>query len=120
MALPIETLEAFFEGQFLFEGRLGRLTRFDGYAYWHLLWGHEDGQFLKVAVDREQVLSAFPVVEIEGRFSDDLTMSPLNGGAGVALVLRPAGADQSGRYVTITKTENGRFSLSTTVGSLEA
>jgi hypothetical protein len=118
MALPIEALETFFQGEFRFQQRLGQLTHFDGYAHWHVLWTPEDGQFLKIVADRDPMLAAFPTVEVEGRFSDDLTLSPLSGGAGVALVLRPEGAGESKNCVTITKTKDGRLSLSTAVGTV--
>jgi hypothetical protein len=115
MPLPIETLEAFFEAKFLFHQRVAQLTHFDGFAYWHLLWIPEDGQFLKIAADRESELLPFPTVEIEGRYSDDISISPLSGGVGVALILRPEATNETGRRVIVTKTKSGRLSLSTAI-----
>lgn len=119
MRLPIEILETFFEGKFRFQQQLGQLTHFDGFLYWHLLWMAEDEEFLKIIADRDPEPAAFPTVEVEGRYSDELSLSPLSGGVGVALVLRPQGADEPKNYVVITKTKDGRLSLSTTVGTLQ-
>jgi hypothetical protein len=118
MGLPIETLEAFFGEKFRFEQRVGQLTHFDGYLYWHLLWMPESGQFLKIIADRDHKVAAFPTVEVEGCYSDDLSVSPLSSG-GVALVLQPECANEPKNHVVITKTKNGRLSLSTTVGTLQ-
>lgn len=124
MPLPIEILEAFFESKFQREQRAAQLIHFDGFAYWHLLWMPHDSQFLKiVACDSPVVCPAYPTVEVEGRYSDDISVYPLSGGIAVALTLRPEGSDKATEamnHVIITKTKDGRFSLSTTVGKQAA
>jgi hypothetical protein len=120
MAFPIETLETFFGAKFQFEQLLGQLTHFDGYAYWHVLWMPTGGEFLKIAADSNSMLGAFPTVEIEGRYADDVSVVTLSGGVGVALVLHPKRSDKPMNYVTITKTKEGRLSLSITVGEAQS
>ena len=115
MALHIEKIEAFFETQFQDKAeRVWQLTKFDGYAYWIILYFPAD-QFLKFIMDRDPILSATPAVEIEGSYSEEVSVSPLIP-EGHMLMLRPQGAINSRNYVCITKVKNGRFSLSTTVG----
>ena len=114
MPLPIKILEDFFEAKFEFSDKVAVLTRFDGFAYWQLLYFPDDSQFLKIFVDREPILSALPAVEVEGYYSDEISMHDV-GDSASSLMLRPLGADKM-HYVTITKTKRGRFSFSTSVG----
>jgi len=120
MALPIETLEAFFEEKFRFEQGLGQLTRFDGYAYWHVLLMPDDGEYLRITAGADAMLDTFPTVEVGGHYSDNVTVSPLSGGVGFALVLHPKGCDDNRDCVVITKLTNGRLSLSFLAGKRPA
>jgi len=110
MSLPIETLEAFFGEKFI-EG--WQLTHFDGFLYWRLQLFPESS--LSIIADRDSFPHAFPTVEIEGRYSDEVSVWQLGGGVGSVLVLRPEGADEL-HYVCITKRKDGRLSLATTAG----
>lgn len=110
----IEAIESFFNARFDRAEPLWDLACFDGYAHWRLMFLPEDG-FLKITAGEEQMPSAFPTVEVEGRYSDAASVSPLVGD-GIALMLQPAGTRDSRNWVVITKTPKGRFSLSLTVG----
>jgi len=118
MALCIETLEAFFGARLQFMDRsLSQaqwLTYFDGFAHWHVLL-EQERQFLKIAADREPQIAGLPSVEIEGFYSS-ISMSPLTGGF-VELVLQPVGARDSRNWLVVTKTPDGRLSMSTTCGN---
>ena len=117
-ALHIETLEAFFGTRLQFCDRSlsqGQwLTYCDGFVHWHVLWDHER-QLLKIAADREPRLTALPTVEVEGFYSN-ISVSPLTGGY-VTLVLQPVGARDSMNWLVMTKTADGRLSLSTMCGN---
>jgi len=64
--------------------------------------------------DREESSRPLPTVEVGG-FYAEASMAPLEG-IGVALILRPVGADDTTHRLCLTKTFQGRLSLSTTLG----
>jgi hypothetical protein len=118
MALPIETLEAFFEAKFDTDGQPARVLRhFDGYAYWHVLYIQEY-RLLKITAGDEPGFTSFPTVEIEGVYSDEIRVGPLSGGVGTVLILQPKDLNSSSVHVAFTKLRSGRISLSLGLGQV--
>jgi hypothetical protein len=115
MPLPLEKIEEFFAARFEpFSPGPGRELRcFDGYAHWSVLY--DDRQCLFIAADREAGGSAFPVVEIAA-FCSRVSAS-YAGGVGPVLILHPNDTEETTHYLALTKTQAGRISLSTSVGT---
>ena len=118
--LALETIEAFFGKSFEFADKslsdTRWLTHFDGFIYWQVVWFPKD-KLLWMAADRESPATPFPILEIGGCYMD-ATIKPLTGGYN-ALVLVPNNAEDPNNYLVITKTNEGRLSLSTSVGVTE-
>jgi hypothetical protein len=101
----IKIIEEFFGASFHKGQEIWEITTFDGYAHWHLLLFPKQ-RLLKITADRDPTFSAFPTLEIEGFYSDEVSTSPV-AGVGVALMLRLSEENM----IVITKTEEGRLSL---------
>ena len=115
MPLPLEKIEEFFAARFEpFSPGPGRELRcFDGYAHWSVLY--DDRQCLFITADRDAGASALPVVEIAA-FCSRVSGS-YAGGVGPVLILHPNDTEETTHYLALTKTQAGRISLSTSVGT---
>jgi len=115
MSLPLKAIEEFFTAVFepMSPGPGRELHYYDGYAHWNVLY--DDKDLLFITADKEIGPSALPLVEL-GVYcsrvskSDALAIWPF-------LILHPNDTEQTERYVVLTKTKEGRVSLSTSVGS---
>jgi hypothetical protein len=115
MPLPLEKIEEFFAARFtpISPGPGQELYHFDGYAHWSVVYN--DRQCLFITADRDAGGSAFPVVEIVA-FCSRVSTS-YAGGVGPVLILHPNDTEQTHHYLCLTKTQAGRISLSTSVGT---
>jgi len=119
VTLDIIKIEDFFAAKFepldASLSEIRHLTSFDGYAHWRVLLD-EEKQLLHFTADKDIWFSAFPTLEM-GVYCSGLHISSLTGG-GMVLILRPQGVQHSQNLLAITKTAEGRFSLSTTLGQI--
>jgi len=115
MPLPLEKIEEFFAARFepISPGPGQELRHFDGYAHWSVFY--DDGQCLFITADRDAGASAFPVVEIAA-FCSRVSAS-YAGGVGPVLILHPNDTEETTHDLALTKTQSGRISLSTSVGT---
>ena len=115
MPLDLETIEQFFTARFELKSPdpCRELNHFDGYAHWSILC--LDEQWLFISADRDARRSAFPLLEFAAYCSRVSTSHA--SGVGPVLIQHPNDTEETTRFVVFTRTEAGRISLSTSIGT---
>lgn len=116
MKLPINEIERFFETKFetISPGPGRALHHFDGCMHWHVVYDDIDCFF--ITADRELSPGPFPVLEIAVYSSRVSTSYAVD--VGPVLILHPKNTDETRHCVVLTRTKDGRLSLSTSVGAV--
>jgi hypothetical protein len=115
MKLSVKDIQRFFEAKFekMDPGPGLALHHFDGYVHWEV-WCIEDLLCVMAVNDMEH--SAFPIVEFS-IYCSHLSTSIANGVGPVLMLHSNDNSDEISRVVVLTKTKEGRISLSACLGS---
>lgn len=113
MGQSVEQIETFFEAKFeaVDPGPGWELHHFDGFVHW-TVFSMTDSQ-IHINADSQIGGSAFPVVELTAYCSDVSSTSA--SGVGPVLILQRNVRNEV--YLVLTKTREGRISLSVSVGA---